>query len=758
MVWRRPGLVRFRCKDGAKAFTTGNRGRPLKIPLLIRLAESQEIALSVAPHPDDILEQLDPEQREVALAAPGPLCVLAGAGTGKTRAITHRIAYAVHAGLQQPQRVLAVTFTARAAGEMRTRLRTLGVHGVQARTFHAAALRQLHYFWPQAVGGAAPEVMSVKAPAVAEAASRLRLQFDRTAIRDLAAEIEWAKVSLLTPESYAAAARAERREPPGLDVTAMARLLACYEDVKQARGVIDFEDVLLLAVGILEERDDVVRAVRGQYRQFVVDEYQDVNALQQRLLDLWLGERNDVTVVGDPAQTIYSFTGASPRHLLGFASRFPGARTVRLLRNYRSSPQIIELANTVISSGPTAARSGALRLTAQAPSGPSPVLTSHSDDEAEAAAVADRIRRLIDGGHPAAEIAVLFRTNGQSEAFESALAVVGVSYLVRGGERFFARKEVRDAILLLRGAARSDDGSKRLGHITRDVIAGAGWSPDPPSSGGATRERWESLTALASLADDLETAVPEARLPELVAELDRRAAEQHAPTVQGVTLASLHAAKGLEWDTVFLVGASDGLIPISFAEGVEALEEERRLLYVGVTRARRHLFLSWSSTRSSGGRPTRRVSRFLAPAEAILGSGARTAAPPTAHRRVASKVATLLICRGCGAELTTAAQRKTGRCDDCPPSYDEALFERLREWRLGVARAASVPAFVVFTDATLTAIAEREPVDDGALATISGVGAGKLAQYGADIIAILRGADPHELLETRSHTGESTDS
>ncbi len=685
------------------------------------------------------------------------MCVLAGAGTGKTRAITHRIAYAVHAGLQQPQRILAVTFTARAAGEMRTRLRTLGVHGVQARTFHAAALRQLHYFWPQAVGGAAPEVMSVKAPAVAEAASRLRLQFDRTAIRDLAAEIEWAKVSLLTPESYAAAARAERREPPGLDVTAMARLLACYEDVKQARAVIDFEDVLLLTVGILEEREDIVRAVQGQYRQFVVDEYQDVNALQQRLLDLWLGERNDVTVVGDPAQTIYSFTGASPRHLLAFASRFPGARTVRLVRNYRSSPQIIELANTLISSGP-AARSGALRLTAQAPSGPSPLLTSHRDDQEEAAAVADRIRELIDGGHAAAEIAILFRTNGQSEAFESALAVLGVSYLVRGGERFFARKEVRDAILLLRGAARSDDGSKPLGHITRDVIGGAGWSPDPPSTSGATRERWESLTALASLADDLEASVPEARLPELVAELDRRAAEQHAPTVQGVTLASLHAAKGLEWDTVFLVGASDGLIPISLADGVEALEEERRLLYVGVTRARRQLFLSWSATRTSGGRPTRRVSRFLGPAEAILGSGARTASAPTGHRRAASTVARVLTCRGCGAELTTAAQRKTGRCADCPPSYDEALFDRLRQWRLGVARAAAVPAFVVFTDATLTAIAEREPSDEAALATISGVGARKLALYGADIIAVLRGADPQELLETRSSTGESTDS
>ena len=706
--------------------------------------------LTASLSPDDILSRLDPEQREVASAPAGPLCVLAGAGTGKTRAITHRIAYGVVCGLQQPQRILAVTFTARAAGEMRTRLRGLGVQGVQARTFHAAALRQLHYFWPQAVGGAAPEVLSVKAPAVAEAARRLRIEFDRTTIRDLAAEIEWSKVNLLTPQSYAATARKEGREPPGLDVTAMARLLDAYEDVKQARGVIDFEDVLLLTVGILEERDDVARAVRAQYRQFVVDEYQDVNALQQRLLELWLGGRDDVTVVGDPAQTIYSFTGATPRHLLEFATRFPGARTVRLVRNYRSTPQIVQLANAVISAGPFAGGTGSVRLTAQGSAGPVPVLTDHADDPTEAAEVADRIRRLVAEGHPAAEIAVLFRTNGQSQVFESALAGVEVPYLVRGGERFFARKEVRDAVLLLRGAARSDDGAKPLGEITRDVITGAGWSPEPPPSGGATRERWESLAALAALADDLAATAPEARLRELVGELDRRAAEQHAPPVQGVTLASLHAAKGLEWDVVFLVGASDGLIPISLAEGPEAVEEERRLLYVGLTRARRQLFLSWSLARSPGGRASRRVSRFLAPAEGILGDGARTPTPRAGRRRSAPKLAPVVKCRVCGADLATAAQRKTGRCSECPPEYDEAVFERLRSWRLAVARAGGVPAFVVFTDATLTAIAERMPADNAALATISGVGARKIDQYGADVLAILAGADPQELLEKRS--------
>ena len=673
--------------------------------------------------------------------------MLAGAGTGKTRAITHRIAYAVHSGVQQPQRVLAVTFTARAAGEMRTRLRGLGVQGVQARTFHAAALRQLHFFWPQAVGGAAPEVLSQKAPAVAEAASRLRMQFDRTAIRDLAGEIEWAKVNLLTPQSYAAAARRAGRDPAGVDLTAMARLFEAYDDVKQTRGVIDFEDVLLLTVGMLEERDDIARAVRQQYRHFVVDEYQDVNALQQRLLELWVGERDDLTVVGDPAQTIYSFTGASPRHLLEFPKRHPGAQVVRLVRNYRSSPQVVRLANLVIGAGVEAARTGAVQLRAEGAAGPEPVLTSHPDDPAEAAAVARRIKALVDAGRPAAEVAVLFRTNAQSEAFESALADAGVPYLVRGGERFFSRKEVRDAILLLRGAARSDDADKPLGHLARDVITGAGWSPEPPASGGAVRERWESLAALAALADDLAATDPAARLPQLVAELDRRAAEQHAPAVQGVTLASLHAAKGLEWDTVFLVGCCEGLLPISMAEGPAAVEEERRLLYVGLTRARRELHISWAEARSPGARSTRRPSRFLAPAAEVLGQEVSRQPAPARARRSSTKAARVAHCRGCGDELVTAAQRKTGRCDTCPPSYDEATFERLRTWRLAVAREQSVPAYVVFTDATLTAIAERVPADDAELAEISGVGARKLALYGADVLAVVGGASPESVLE-----------
>jgi DNA helicase-2/ATP-dependent DNA helicase PcrA len=696
------------------------------------------------------------------------MCVLAGAGTGKTRAITHRIAYGVHSGAYQPQRVLAVTFTARAAGEMRTRLRELGVPGVQARTFHAAALRQLHYFWPQAIGGAAPEVLPHKASVVAEAGSRLRLQLDRVAVRDLAAEVEWAKVNMLTPETYAAAARRAGRDPAGLDATAMARVLQTYEEVKSARGVIDFEDVLLLTVGILAERDDIARVVRSQYRHFVVDEYQDVNALQQRLLDLWVGEREDVCVVGDAAQTIYSFTGATPKHLLGFPRRYPHSQVVRLVRNYRSTPQIVALANLMVRDGHGQARTAGaevLQLHAQGQDGPTPSLTAYSDDPGEANGVARAIKDLVTRGTPASQIAVLFRTNAQSEAHESALAEAGVAYLVRGGERFFARQEVRAAILLMRGAARADDGAKPLGELVRDVIAGAGWTQRAPTAGGATRERWESLQALAGLADDFLVGSAQARLPDLLRELDERMAAQHAPTVEGVTLASLHAAKGLEWDAVFLVGCSDGLIPISMAEGIEAIEEERRLLYVGLTRARRDLRLSWSGARNPGGRASRRPSRFLDGAASILGDGARSSARPTGSGaggkagkagRVGEppKETKPSRCRGCGQDLVTGATRKVGRCQDCPPTYDEATFEALRVWRLAVAGAAKVPAYVVFTDATLTAIAERTPATAGELATISGVGAGKLERYGEDVLAILGGAEPVETAENHAAATE----
>ncbi len=677
---------------------------------------------------DDILAELDPEQREVALALRGPVVVLAGAGTGKTRAITHRMAYGVAAGVFAPSSILAVTFTARAANEMRTRLRRLDASGVQVRTFHAAALRQLQFFWPRVVGGELPRIADHKAPLVSEAAGRIGLRADRTSVRDLAAEIEWTKVSQLHRDDYPATVAAAGRTPPaGLGAGDFSRMLGAYEDVKRERGAIDFEDVLIYAVGLLADRDDVAAQVRTQYRHFVVDEYQDVSPLQQSLLDLWLGESSELCVVGDASQTIYSFTGATPAHLLNFRRRYPEATEVRLVRDYRSTPQVVGLANAVLAraAGPAEQR---LKLVAQRPDGAAPRFVDYADEPAEAFGVVSDIRALIEAGVPAGEIAVLFRTNGQSEAYEQALADAGISYVLRGGERFFDRREVRDAHLLLRGAARAGSGDEPAVEATRAVLSSVGWAPAAPATAGAARARWESLSALVRLAEDMASGDAEVTLTGLVAELDERVAARHAPTVDGVTLASLHAAKGLEWDAVFLVGVVEGLLPISFAETDAAVEEERRLLYVGVTRAREHLVLSWSRARG------RRPSRFL---DGLRPGDDRPAATGSRSARRREKHTAATTCRTCDAALRTPAERKVGRCEACPSTYDEATFERLKAWRRELSQEQSVPAFVVFTDATLTAIAEARPTTRAELARVSGVGATKLDRYGPDVLALL---------------------
>ena len=655
---------------------------------------------------DVVLAGLDPEQHEAALAVRGPVCILAGAGTGKTRAITHRIAYGVRTGAIPPTQLLAVTFTARAAGELRTRLRNLGAEGVQARTFHAAALRQLQYFAPRVLGGTMPEVADNTLRIVGNAAARLHLRTDRAELRDLAGEIDWAKAVLATPETYAARAAEAARETSATP-DKVAAVYAEYESAKRRAGLIDFTDLLLIMASAIEEFPDVATEIRARYRHFVVDEYQDVSPVQQRLLDAWLGNRDDLCVVGDPNQTIYSFAGATPQHLLGFRRRFPEAVLVRLERDYRSTPQVVELANRLMRAN---AHDAKVNLIGQRPPGPAPTFTEFDDEPAEAAHTATQCRALIDAGTPAAEIAVLFRTNAQSEVYEKALSDQHVPYVLRGGERFFDRPEIREARLLLRGAARAAQDGDKLPDAVRSVLSSLNWHAESAPAGGTARERWESLAALVSLADDLVAAVPEAQLTDLVAELDQRANAQHAPTVQGVTLASLHSAKGLEWDAVFLVGLADGTVPIQRATTVAQLDEERRLLYVGITRARERLALSWALARSPGQRRGRRPSRFL---DGLRPQSARDAGPkPTKRKSVA------------------------------PEAADAELFGRLRIWRKAQAEAQKMPPYVVFSDATLVAIADSRPRDRMALARVNGVGAVKLERYCAPVLAIVGGADP----------------
>jgi len=521
-----------------------------------------------------------------------------------------------------PAHVLALTFTVRAAGELRGRLRQLDAGGlgtglVRASTFHAAALRQLNYFWPRVVGGRPPRVIDAKAGLVREAAKRAHVRLDGTAstsLADAAAEIEWAKVTQVRPDEYAAAAG----RSPGAGPDQLAAVYAAYEELRRERHLIDFESVLELTAAILTDSRAAADRVRDTFRHFVVDEYQDVNPLQKLLLDAWLGDRDDLCVVGDPHQVIYSFTGATPAYLTGFAAEFPGATVVRLVRDYRSTPQVVAVANQI--------SRAAAPLVAQRPPGPRPELTEYPDEVAEAAGLAVRVRALRAAGVPLHEIAVLVRVNADTERFELALAEAGLPYVVRGAERFYERPVVRQALVLLRGAARGEaaaDSTDPLPVSVRHVLTSIGLNPSAaaPAGDNTSRERWESLSAIAQLADDMHAARPEATLTDFSAELTQRAELGHAPVVDGVTLASMHAAKGLEWDAVLLPGLVEGLMPIVHARTADAIEEERRLLYVAVTRAREHLCLSWSPTRapvvsraaSSGRTPAaaRPRSRFL---------------------------------------------------------------------------------------------------------------------------------------------------
>lgn len=654
---------------------------------------------------DELLEHLDERQREVAANVNGPMAVLAGAGTGKTRAITYRIAYAVRSGQHDPRNILAVTFTAKAASEMRSRLRDLGVGNVQARTFHSASLSQLRYFWPNAIGGFVPEIRESKMPLVSQAAASLGMAVDRISVRDLAAEIEWSKVSLIAPDEYVKRAEAEGR-PHVADYShaEIASLIKAYEEVKAERAVIDFEDVIIILIGIMRDRPDIANRIRQQYKHFVVDEYQDVSPMQHRLLQLWLGDRRDLCVVGDVSQTIYSFTGASARYLEDFTKDYPRARTVKLNRDYRSTPQIVELANAMIEPIRSPA---SVELVSAMKSGRPVHFDEYADDADEAANVAGKILSLRESGMPLSEIAILYRINAQSVEFETALAQAGIAFEVKESERFFNRREVRDAMVALRAVARGPQHDD-LPEMVEDTLRVMGWRPEAPEA-GAAKERWESLRAILKLAQDVWDK-RKASISEFVAELEERAELGNEPTTNAVTLSSLHAAKGLEWSAVFLVGMSEGLMPISHAKTSDDLAEERRLLYVGITRAREDLFLSYAT--GNRGRANRKLSRFLDEHWPVPES--RT----TRSRR-------------------RSRDAKNNWAKDNP--NDVPLFEELRTWRLEKSQATGKPAHVILHDVTLREIAEKKPRDLAELGRVRGIGTRKLTDYGLEILTIVNG-------------------
>jgi DNA helicase-2/ATP-dependent DNA helicase PcrA len=537
---------------------------------------------------DSILAALDPDQRAVALATRGPVCVIAGAGTGKTRAITHRIAYAAAIGTMDPAKVLALTFTAKAAGEMRARLRTLGVPTVAARTIHSAALKQLLFFWPSVFGGRTPDLMTTKTGFLTEAINRAGLSdslraTNRELMRDIASEIEWAKVSQVGPTDYINEV-SKRSQKPRLLPEQMVQVYTAYESIKKQELAIDFEDVLLLCAAMLEEEREVRERVQDQYRYFTIDEYQDISPIQQRLINAWLGTRKDICVVGDPAQTIYSFAGATPVFLNSFTQRFPDAEVIRLSTGYRSTPEITFAANALLRHGTMGQE-----LVAFNDHGSKPIVTGYSDETSEIRGVMNEINALLADGTQPQEIAILARTNAQLKGAEKAMLAQNIPYQVRNTERFFDRREVRDFLKQVRQAS---------------VIPaeGQGWIDELRSIAQPylTGEAIDGIAALLHLArelDDDDNFSPKT-LRGYLREVEDRVQQNNPPTMPVVTLATLHAAKGLEWERVFLIGASDGQLPLTNSNGDSAIEEERRLFYVGITRAKADLHISYRGAAS----------------------------------------------------------------------------------------------------------------------------------------------------------------
>ena len=660
--------------------------------------------------PEQILAPLDPDQRAVATTVSGPLAVLAGAGTGKTRALTHRVAYAVATGVMDPRRSLVVTFTTRAAGEFSRRLRAMGVDGVRVRTVHSEALRQLQWMWPKAVGGQLPRIQASKIPLVSAALTSAGISLDDAGRRDVTSEIELAKSVGLSPEQV---------ESTGVVGDRLAEVYQRYEDAKSAAGVLDFEDILLLNAGLARDNITLAEQVRQWCRWITVDEYQDVSPLQQQVIEGWLGGRDELCVVGDPSQTIYTFAGATSDYLLGFRGRWPEATVLELTRSYRCSPQIIELANQVMADGRQQ-----LRLSSQRPL-VRPVETKVYDTEQdEAAGVAAAIKEML-ADVDAEQIAILVRINSATARFERELQALGIPYTVRGSARFMQRPEVKRAVSLLRVAAKQP-GDGDLAERVSAALVPVGYTPTPPV-GQSQREEWESLAALVGLAANHET------FESLIADLDERADNDDAPVAQAVTLASLHSAKGLEWDVVFMPGLYEGGLPLRYQGELVDVDEERRLFYVGVTRARDRLELSYAASGSR--RETRSPSRFL---------------PEAARPRQVAKQAPVRSqgCRVCGRRLSNGVERALGTCSACPSEVSMALVERLRDWRRDVVAqreadtGKKVPAFLVATDAVLIGIAKQRPSDPAGLSRVKGIHKVVVAEHADDLLAIVEADSP----------------
>lgn len=570
------------------------------------------------PDASRLLDDLDPEQRAVAEALHGPVVVVAGAGTGKTRAITRRIAYGVAIGAYDAAGVLALTFTTRAATEMRRRLGALGVPGVTTRTFHAAALAQVRYFWPRLYGRSFPDLHADPAGLLA---GLMTASGVAASARDVATEIAWAKVSNVPAHRYVERAAQAQRRVPSASARDVARLYTSYVDALERADQVDMEDVLLAAVGLLRTQPAAARVVRQRYRWLTVDECQDVSPLQMALVQCWLGDRDELCVVGDPRQSIYAFAGARADLLTGLTSQYPRATRIDLIRNYRSTPQVLAVAEAVLATG-TASRESLPAVRATRPDGPRVRIVEVEDQRGEAAEVQRLVSTLLEQGLPEHAVAVLTRTQAHAAVLARALVHVGVPVSTPGAAAFYERREVQQAIALLSAASRRHESSGQApgpagaAESARQVLRDAGWN-DKAAPAERASARWQGWAAVIAVADDLDrrAGLGSSRgLADLVDELRTQERAGQEPSRTGVVVETLHATKGQQWPAVIIAGAHDGGLPLWTAVGRSAPswaeDEERRLLYVGVTRAREHLAITWARHPTPGA-PRRRPSRFL---------------------------------------------------------------------------------------------------------------------------------------------------
>jgi DNA helicase-2/ATP-dependent DNA helicase PcrA len=685
--------------------------------------------------PERLLDGLDEAQRQAVVIDAKPLCILAGAGSGKTRVLTRRVAWRVAKGLASAPHVLVLTFTRKAAGELRSRLGALGIRDrVAAGTFHAIAYAELRRRFADA-GEQPPTLLARKAGLLA----RLSPRTDVARLRELASEIEWAKARLVGPERYVEEAHAAGRRT-SLPAAAVADVYRRYEDEKRRRRLMDFDDVLEACAEAIERDPAFAAAQRWRFRHLFVDEFQDVNPAQVRLLDAWLGDREDLCVVGDPNQAIYAWNGADPRALVELPARRPGTTVVHLDHNYRSSPQVLELAAALTAPpgrpSPRADRRSR-PLRPHRPDGPLPTVTAYEDERAEAQGVASRVSLLGRTGGGFRQVAVLARTNSQLVAFEEALRRIGVPYRVASGP-FLAQPVVMEALDRLRNgpagrSARAAATDFRL--EARDADA------------AGLDERALALDVLARLADEYADLDEGGSAEGFLQWIGTAVREDSLEGGDGVTLSTFHRAKGLEWPVVFVTGLEDGLVPIGHARGPEALAEERRLLYVACTRAERELHLSWARRRSFGSRTLpRSPSPFLDALERTIDRMAKVPTAPEAASRAAHLRRQLqTTARSLQPRQTTVhpgspsgRSRRPGVAIEA--AADPELLEALRRWRSDVARKAGVPAYVVLHDTTLAAVAAARPATPADLATISGMGPVKVARYGAELLAIVSGS------------------